>query len=223
MKCPKCAAENEPGALACPYCGVALASGDNLGDSARALDARFDALAATVAQLLATQTLPAVTAKTLHVAFAHVGDNVARMRDVLEASASAIARPATPQEAMVWMRRAPTLVWVSYRALGHTRNFVIAHLAAVLAELYRDRAAWEARDAGLRAVFTQNEAVVRSVAPTIVQAAKRAARTNPLLALVLALLTVSALWSMAGGGSSHPSRSRRPRRHAAAHQLHGAA
>ena len=168
-----------------------------------------------MAQLLAQQTLPAVTPTTLHVAFAHMSDNVARMRDVLHASASAIPRPASAQEAMVWLRRAPALVWVSYRALGHTRNFVITHLADVLAELFRDRDAWERRDGGLRAVFTQCEPVVRSVAPTLAQMAKRAARTNPLLALVLAMLTVSALWSMVGGGSSHSTRSRRSRRHAA--------
>lgn len=222
MKCPRCAAENEPGAVACGYCSIALASADNLGDGARSLDARFDALAATVAQLLAQQTLPAVTAKTLHVAFAHMSNNVARMRDVLHASASAIPRPASAQEAMVWLRRAPALVWVSYRALGHTRNFVITHLADVLAELFRDREGWERRDGGLRAVFTQCEPVVRSVAPTLAQTAKRAARTNPLLAVVLAMLTVSALWSMVGGGSSHGTRARRSRRHAVAHAVYGA-
>ena len=114
------------------------------------------------------------------------------------------------------MRRAPALVWVSYRALGHTRNFVITHLADVLSELYRDRDAWERRDGGLRAVFAQSEPAARSAAPTLAVTAKRAARTNPFLALVLAMLTVSALWSMALGGSSHAARSHRPRRHAVA-------
>jgi hypothetical protein len=215
MKCPRCAAENPPGALACAYCAAVLASADDLGDGARALDARFDELSSTVARLLTRQRVPEVTAKTLHVGLAAVGENVARMRDVLEASARAIPRPATPQEAMVWIRRAPALVWVSYRALGHTRNFTIAYLYEVLASLYRERAAWESRDKGLAPVFAEGERVVREAAPTALHGAMRFARTNPLLAAVLALLTVSAVWSMAGG-ASHGGHGHRTRRHAEA-------
>lgn len=212
MKCPRCAAENPPGALACAYCTATLASADDLGDSARALDARFDELSGSVARLLASQTVPDVTLKTLHVGLARVGENVARMRDVLEASARAIPRPTTPQEAMVWIRRAPALVWVSYRALGHTRNFTVPYLYDVLSSLYRERATWESRDKGLVAVFTQGERVVRESAPTVVQGAVRFAKTNPLLAVIVAALTLSVAWSFVGT-SSH-TRSHRARRHA---------
>lgn len=211
MKCPRCAAENPPGALACSYCNATLASADALGEGARDLDARFDDLSATVARLLSEQSVPDVTAKTLHVGLAKVGENVARMRDVLEASARAIPRPNTPQEAMVWIRRAPALVWVSYRALAHTRNFTIAYLYDVLSALYRERGSWESRDKGMVAVFAQGEVAMRDAAPSIANTAKRFARTNPLLAAVLALLAVSALWSFAG--TSHSSRSHRTRRH----------
>lgn len=213
MKCPKCSATHEPGALACDYCSAVLASTESLGDGARSLDARFDALAADTARLLAAQVLPPVGWQTAHVALASVGANVARMRTVLEASARAIPRPASPQEALVWLRRAPTLVWVSYRALAHTRNFPVGYLYEVLAELYRDRADWERRDQGLRAAFTQHEAVVRDAAPTVMHGVRRFARTNPLLAVMLALLAVATMGSFAGGGS-HGHRTRRSRRHA---------
>ncbi len=213
MKCPRCAAENPPGALACAYCAATLASADDLGDSARALDARFDELSAAVARLLAGQTVPDVTLKTLHVAMAKVGENVARMRDVLDASARAIPRPTTPQEAMVWIRRAPALVWVSYRALGHTRNFTVPYLYDVLSSLYRDRAAWESRDKGLAQVFSQGERVVRENAPTLAKGVVRFARTNPLLAAIVAALVLSVCWSFVG--TSPRPRSHRARRHAA--------
>ncbi|MDB4932104.1 MAG: hypothetical protein JWM10_4588 [Myxococcaceae bacterium] len=215
MKCPQCAATNEPGALACDYCGAVLASTESLGDGARGLDARFDALAAESARLLAAQEVPAVGWRTAHVALARVGENVARMRGVLEASARAIPRPASPQEALVWLRRAPALVWVSYGALAHTRNFAVGHLYDVLAELFRDRADWEGRDAGLRAAFAQAEPLVRDAAPTVTHGVRRFARTNPLLALVLLLLSLGVLWSFAGGTASHGHRPRRARRHAA--------
>lgn len=209
MKCPKCAAENPPGSLACAYCTATLASADALGDSARALDARFDALSDAVAKLLAEQRVPDFTAKTLHLAFAAVGANVARMRDVLEASARAIPRPNTPQEVMVWMRRAPALVWVSYRALGHTRNFTIAYLYEVLASLYRERATWESRDKGLVAVFTQGERVVRDASPSVLHGAQRFAKTNPLLAAIVALVTVSLCASMLSPSHTRSHRTRR--------------
>lgn len=212
MKCPRCAAENPPGALACAYCAATLASADDLGDSARALDARFDELSATVARLLASQTVPDVTLKTLHVGVAKVGENVARMRDVLEASARAIPRPTTPQEAMVWIRRAPALVWVSYRALGHTRSFTVPFLYDVLSSLYRERATWESRDKGLAAVFAQGERAVRESAPTLAHGAARFAKTNPLLAAVVAMLAFGLCWSFAGPSS--PPRPHRARRHA---------
>lgn len=215
LKCPKCAATHEPGALACGYCGAVLASTESLGDGARSLDARFDELAASAAALLAAQQLPPVTLKTFHVAFASVGANVARMRAVLEASARAIPRPASAQECLVWLRRAPALVWVSYEALGHTRNFAVAYLYEVLAELYRERATWEQRDRGLRAAFTQSEAVVRGAAPTVVLGVRRFARTNPLLTLIVLLLAVGALWTVAAPSSSRRHRSRRTRHHAA--------
>ena len=212
MKCPRCAAENPPGALACSYCNATLASADDLGEGARDLDARFDELSSTVARLLSEQTVPDVSAKTIHVSFAKVGENVGRMRDVLEASARAIPRPNTPQEAMVWIRRAPALVWVSYRAMAHTRNFTIAYLYDVLSSLYSERASWESRDKGMVAVFSQGEIAMREAAPSVANKAKRFARTNPLLAAVLAVITVSVLWSFVG--TSHSSRSRRTRRHA---------
>ncbi len=216
LKCPKCAATHEPGALACGYCGAVLASTESLGDGARSLDARFDELAASTATLLAAQQLPPVTLKTAHVAFAAVGANVARMRAVLEASARAIPRPASPQECLVWLRRAPALVWVSYEALGHTRNFAVAHLYEVLAELYRERATWEQRDRGLRAAFTQSESVVRGAAPTVVLGVRRFARTNPLLTLIVVLLAVATLWSFAAPSSSSRSHRSRRTRHRAA-------
>ena len=212
MKCPQCSATNEPGALACAYCGAVLASTESLGDGARSLDARFDELAAATCRLLAAQEIPPFALKSAHVALASVGANVARMRGVLEASARALPRPTTAQECLVWLRRAPALVWVSYGALGHTRNFAIGYLHEVLAELYRDRATWESRDHGLRAAFTQNEALVRSAAPTLAHGVQRAARTNPLLALVVALLAVGAVWSFAGP-SSHGHHGRRARHH----------
>lgn len=212
MKCPNCAAVNPPGALACAFCEATLASNDSLGAAASTLDARFTDLASKTAALLAAQTLPAVTAQTLHLALAQMGANVARMRDVLDAEAAAIPAPTSPQEVMVWLRRAPALVWVSYTALGHTRNFTIPHLARVLTALYRDRTTWEPRDPGLPAVFAQHHETVRSVEPSLRNTLTRAARTNPMWAMLVALLTVSMLWSMVGGGS-HP-RSRRSRRRA---------
>ncbi len=215
LKCPKCAATHEPGALVCGYCGAVLASTESLGGGARSLDARFDELAANAAALLAAQQLPPVTLKTVHVAFAAMGANVARMRAVLEASARAIPRPASPQECLVWLRRAPALVWVSYEALAHTRNFAVAYLYEVLAELYRERATWEQRDKGLRAAFTQSESVVRAAAPTVVLGARRFARSNPLLTLIVVLLAVATLWSFAAPSPSRSHRSRRTRHHAA--------
>lgn len=215
MTCPKCAATHEPGALACGYCGAVLGSAERLGDGARSLDARFDELAAAVARLLGEQQLPPVELKTVHVAFARMGANVERMRSVLDASARAIPRPATPQECLVWLRRAPTLVWSSYTALGHTRSFAIGYLYEVLAELHRDRAGWEQRDKGLREAFAQSEPLVRAAAPTVVLGARRFAKANPLLTLVALLLAALTLWSLVGRPSSHHHRSRRSRHRAA--------
>lgn len=215
LKCPKCAATHEPGALACGYCGAVIASAESLGGGARSLDARFDELAASTARLLAEQRLPAVTLKSAHVAFGAMGANVARMKAVLDASARAIPRPSSPQECLVWLRRAPALVWVSYGALGHTRNFAVGHLYEVLAELFRERAAWEERDKGLRAAFAQAEPVARAAAPTVVLGVRRFARTNPLLALLALLITVGVLWSVARASPRYHHRARRSRHHAA--------
>ena len=52
------------------------------------------------------------------------------------------------------------------------------------------------------------------VAPSVANTAKRFARTNPLLAIVIAMVTASVLWSFVG--TSHSSRSHRSRRHARA-------
>lgn len=216
MQCPKCAAVQQPGALACAYCGATLASGENLGDAARALDARFDALAAEAARLLASQQVPPLDARNAPAVLARGGDNAARVRDVLDATARAIPRPASPQEALVWLRRAPALAWVTYRAPLYARTIPVGHLPEVIAELYRDRASWESRDKALAAAFAQAERPAREAAPTLAQGARRFALANPLLAAVIALVAAVALASFVGGSSHHRHRSHRSRRHSEA-------
>ena len=121
MKCPRCAAACAPGSVACTYCNAPLASADALGDAARALDARFDALGAAVSTGIASLT----AARAVAVPGPAGADPVARLRDALDAQARALPPPGTAQEALVWLRRAPTMAWVSYRAHGLVRSFAL--------------------------------------------------------------------------------------------------
>ncbi|MFO0624919.1 MAG: hypothetical protein U0325_04825 [Polyangiales bacterium] len=209
--CPRCAATIPPGTLVCGYCNATLASLSDLGPAARALDARFDTLAAASAALLAAQTLPAVTAKTLHVALGAASSNAMRLRDLLEAQARVIPAPTSPQDVAVWLNRAPSLAWLSYTALGYTRSVPAAPLPDVLAGVLRERAAWASRDKGLVAVFAQREADARRATPTLRNGLARFARGNPLLALALAAMCV---WAVVRWLSPMPSRTSRRRRRA---------
>lgn len=208
MKCPRCAAACPPGSVACSYCGAPLASPDQLGEAARALDARFDALAAAVTAALEGLS-PAGTSS------APGADPVARMRDALEAQARALPPPTTAQEVMVWLRRAPGMAWVSLRGRGIVRSVALGPLAETVAGLYRDRETWETRDPGLKALFAQHEALAREAAPTLTQGARRFARANPLVMLALGLMALFGVWSSLRASRRSARRSsprrRRPR------------
>lgn len=214
--CPRCAASIPPGTMVCGYCSATLASLSDLGPAARALDARFDALAAESAKALAAQTLPAVRAATLHVALGAASSNAMRLRDLLEAQARVIPAPTSPQDVAVWLNRAPSLAWLSYTALGYTRSVPASPLPDVLAGVLRERAAWESRDKGLVSVFAQREADARRATPTLRNGLVRFARANPLLALALALL---AGWALVRWLSPAPSRASRRRRRAEVHRV----
>ncbi len=209
MKCPRCAATCPPGSVACSYCGLPLASPDQLGEAARGLDARFDALAAAVTSAL--EGLP-----TPEAGSAPGVDPVARMRDALEAQARSLPPPTTAQEVMVWLRRAPGMAWVSLRGRGIVRSVALGPLAEIVADLYRDRETWEARDPGLKAVFAQHEALARQAAPTLSQGARRFARANPLVMLALALMALLGVWSSLRGSRRSTRRSSSRRRRARA-------
>jgi hypothetical protein len=205
MKCPRCAAACAPGSVACTYCNAPLASADALGDAARALDARFDALGAAVSTGIASLT----AARAVAVPGPAGADPVARLRDALDAQARALPPPGTAQEALVWLRRAPTMAWVSYRAHGLVRSFALGNLPEVLADLYRDRAQWEARDPGLKAVFAQQAEAAHDASPTVSQGARRFARGNPLVSVAALVAALWAVWT-----SLRPTRrpARRPTR-----------
>ncbi len=209
--CPRCAASIPPGTLVCGYCNATLASLSDLGPAARALDARFDTLAAASSQLLAAQTLPAVSAATLHVALGAASSNAMRLRDLLEAQARVIPAPTSPQDVAVWLNRAPSLAWLSYTALGYTRSVPAAPLPDVLAGVMRERAAWESRDKGLVTVFAQREVAARKATPTLWNGLARFARANPLLALALVMLCG---WTLVRWLTPAPSRASRRRRRA---------
>lgn len=209
--CPRCAASIPPATLVCGYCNATLASLSDLGPAARALDARFDALAAESAKALAAQTLPAVSAATLHVALGAASSNAMRLRDLLEAQARVIPAPTSPQDVAVWLNRAPSLAWLSYTALGYTRCVPASPLPDVLAGVMRERAAWESRDKGLVTVFAQREVDARKATPTLLNGLARFGRANPLLALALVMLCG---WTLVRWLTPAPSRASRRRRRA---------
>jgi len=170
-----------------------LASADALGDAARSLDARFDALAAAVSEALQAASAAEASRKA-GVAEVMLA-KTAPWREALDAQARALPPPTTAQEVMVWLRRAPAMAWVSYRWHGLVRSAALGDLADTVAALYEARATWEARDPGLKPLFAQHAELARAAAPTLPQGARRFAQGNPLVVLVLALVSLVSLVS----------------------------
>ena len=100
-------------------------------------------------------------------------------------------------------------VSVGDRDHGLVRSFALGNLPEVLADLYRDRAQWEARDPGLKAVFAQQAEAAHDASPTVSQGARRFARGNPLVSVAALVAALWAVWT-----SLRPARrpARRPTR-----------